>query len=197
MNRQPAIQRVKEKEVKKAEGDWRKWENSLVEKWEETGKDTDGHGRWRQKGGYCYMCTDIVESSLSSMCQTIPHEAQGFVVLSLIVRVATVLEHEKGSECPKKTWVCHGIFFMLVLGQYPFSQLRKTSQDIWQGTTMSLRAQGMPHDSAIRATALNLHENFLHHVYWPKISSKPLNNEKGRHSILMMSFMMKTISVVG
>lgn len=49
------------------------------------------------------MCTDIVESSLSSMCQTIPHEAQGFVVLSLIVRVATVLEHEKGSECPKKT----------------------------------------------------------------------------------------------
>lgn len=76
------------------------------------------------------------------------------------------------------------------------SQLRKTSQDIWEGITMSLKAQGMPHESAIRGTALNVHGDFLHHVYWPKISSKPLNNGKGRHSILMMSFMMKTISVV-
>lgn len=116
-----------------------------------------------------------------------------FIVLSLITGVATLLGHEKSSECPKKGWVCNGIFFLLLIGQYPFSQLRKTSQDIWQGITMSLKARRMPHESAMRGTA---HEDFLHYVYWPKISSKPLNNEKGRHSILMMSFMMKTISVV-
>lgn len=48
------------------------------------------------------MCTDSVECTLASMCQTIPHEAQVFVVLSLTVRVATVLGDEKGSDWPKK-----------------------------------------------------------------------------------------------
>lgn len=146
-------------------------------------------GNW----GRGRMLLQTVECSLSSMCQTIPHEAQFFYCVEPYNRSCHSPRAWEKLRMPQKSWVCNGIFFLLLIGQYPFSQLRKTSQDIWQGITMSLKARRMPHESAMRGTA---HEDFLHYVYWPKISSKPLNNEKGRHSILMMSFMMKTISVV-
>lgn len=48
-----------------------------------------------------------------------PWEAQGFVVLSLVVRVSTVLVAEKGSGCSRNAQTCHGIFSMSVLAQYP------------------------------------------------------------------------------